>query len=177
MLKDLIRLKEKLTNYHKSYINSNLCIPSDLLNNDNSARNSLKSVPKDKRTLYYFLVYLLNAPYYLKFCNDQLNSPYFELVSKDITLIAQISLSVNLNQQISIFEENRLVLELYSLVALKNGLNVGVRFMKELIKLQKILDIPLTLYCESNLIPYYEKFGFKNTKFINYQGYTLMTYE
>lgn len=83
----------------------------------------------------------------------------FRLINKDYSLLTQIDISKN-----SFIKElplNSFILELHYLISLKKGKHIGSKFLIDLINLQKILNIPLILYCSYPLINYYKKFGFK----------------
>ena len=91
--------------------------------------------------------------------------------------MADISLSLNRNSNIPIYKDTQLLLELYFLTSVKSGLYVGIKFINELISLSNTLNIPLILYCEDNLIPYYQRLGFIKTNIFDDLKNTLMIYQ
>lgn len=150
----------------------------NIISNDFIIRETIKKYSLNNDNIVYskFINWILNNQnFFIK--NNPLKDLFFTLLYKDFTLMADISLSLNRNSNIPIYKDTQLLLELYFLTSVKSGLYVGIKFINELISLSNTLNIPLILYCEDNLIPYYQRLGFIKTNIFDDLKNALMIYQ
>lgn len=109
---------------------------------------------------------LENLAYWLLNTNNYLYTlspppqPTIQIIRKDFNLLAEIALSKN-EIPVPCLLNFRLVFELLYLVAPTKGLNAGTEFIRNFIALANKCKLPIVLYCESKLVPYYKKFQFQ----------------
>ena len=115
-------------------------------------------------------IHVKNFLYFLKsfdefFILKANNNVEFILIKKDFSQYIQIAISKNsLFTLLPNHNLNDLNLELLYLISYKSGNHLGIKFLKKYISFQKTLGIPIILYCEKKLCPYYKKLGFKIIK-------------
>lgn len=180
----LIQLKNYLNQMFYTYDNVKLNVLLELKQyNDNIFSEYMPYLENFKysyKLSFEYLFYrLLSWIYSLEgFKIRNINNSSIELISEKFDLIATIELQLNITGAIDIFPKNQFLFELHYICSVKEGLGVGKKFIKQFLEFyNNEPNIPLVLYCEKDLLTYYQKLGFKEQYKNNKNEYLMLYFD
>ena len=162
MNKELILLKSNLTKLNSLNIEEKLFYLHRYTEQDIKLRDFLYNLtltnnfPKE---VVMFTNYLLSLNDF--FIVSNLNNQFaFRLIKKDFSLYIEIAISLN-TSTIRPMKNCKYNLEIFFIISHKNHTHVGSDFLKNFLKFQNQVNIPIVIYCSNDLISFYKKFNFK----------------